>query len=702
MNLKSHSAARSRARNSEIRSYAYIVLYVLALAVPAAMFLYIGAESLERRLYGLFLAPQSADAGEAGARAAELIETRSALLALEFLQDPALQDVPRLIQDKKNRVDPRRIEQLLKDVAAHHPFVRDVFLVSDGMVMLPRVRRLPAQQESRYVGRAESHPERVLRFLADGDRLLRAGQPTAAMQAYDRGYGGAESPQSQALFLLHEARCLKRLKLAEADDTYVKIRARYGEDYGPDGTPYALTAAFEQTGIANVELIGLQDELLGGRWDEVSWEQLQDLLRRFRQKLGNAGPAATNTSFLRRLEMARALQQDFSRRHDLFRTPIQAGEKDGKPHSGDTFAYSFQASSETMQAYFRYFRAGPASELMVGFVANLDWFQQKIVPEIVGDRFDLVFKGSAAPGTKTIAFPRMFPTWQLIPASAFTQHRTRSHDLFVLTGSAVLILLMLFGLGMLVRHIASERKIINMRRQFVSDVSHELKTPVSIIRLYSEMLLDQDSLDDEVREQCRMMCEEAQRLTHLIDGILDFAPIENDMKRYEMREGDLPAALMPTLLMYQSYLRRKDFNLMFDIARDLPTVMFDDEAVKSAVLNLLDNAVKYSASSRTVELRIAAQGRAVVIAVTDSGIGIKPTEQERIFEPYYRAQTGFSRGGCGLGLFLVKRIMEAHGGKVELKSTPRVGSCFRLVFPAQAQKPWDTIEEDRYCTETGR
>ena len=146
----------------------------------------------------------------------------------------------------------------------------------------------------------------------------------------------------------------------------------------------------------------------------------------------------------------------------------------------------------------------------------------------------------------------------------------------------------------------------------------------------------------------------------------------------------MASILAPPVEIYARYLRRRNFVVETDFPANLPRVRFDSGAVSQAALNLVDNAAKFSDESKYVAVRMRSSNDHVVFEVEDRGMGIEPDELDQLFRQFYRSRRGRAKGGYGLGLFLVKHIMDAHHGKVEVDSTAGKGSRFRLVFPVAA------------------
>ncbi|HZN04810.1 MAG TPA: ATP-binding protein, partial [Candidatus Polarisedimenticolia bacterium] len=219
---------------------------------------------------------------------------------------------------------------------------------------------------------------------------------------------------------------------------------------------------------------------------------------------------------------------------------------------------------------------------------------------------------------------------------------------------------------------------------FVSGVSHALKTPLTLIRLYGETLQQEGFSEDDRRSYSEIITRESERLTRLIERVLDFSQVDRGEKRYRLEPGDLAAAVRRALDLVAPYLKPQGFEVDVAIDPRLPQARFDPDAVVDAVLNLVDNAAKYSGQARYVGIRLRTDGGRIVLEVEDRGLGISPTDREHLFRKFHRGRDAAGKGGYGLGLFLVKHIMDAHGGAIEVESDVGRGSRFRLVFPAGA------------------
>jgi signal transduction histidine kinase len=242
-----------------------------------------------------------------------------------------------------------------------------------------------------------------------------------------------------------------------------------------------------------------------------------------------------------------------------------------------------------------------------------------------------------------------------------------------------------FGGYLVTRDAAREVHLSRLRSHFVANVSHELKTPLASIRLFAETLMMGRFREAAERDQCvETILHESERLSRLVDNVLDFSRIEAGRKTYHLREEDLAEIARSCLDAFRYRLREEGFELQTDIPAHFPPLALDRDGVTEAILNLLDNAVKYSPEEKVITCRIYSTAEEAVLEITDRGIGIPTRAQTRIFDTFFRA--GSNRlhvSGAGLGLTLVKHVMDAHQGRVEVESVENQGSTFRLVFPHQ-------------------
>jgi signal transduction histidine kinase len=223
-----------------------------------------------------------------------------------------------------------------------------------------------------------------------------------------------------------------------------------------------------------------------------------------------------------------------------------------------------------------------------------------------------------------------------------------------------------------------------MRSQFIASVSHELKTPLTAIRIFAETLrLGRPENPHAKSEYLDTIVNESHRLTRLLNNVLDFSKIEKGKRTYRREPACLSEIIDAATQATQYPLKQQDFHLNVQLEDDLPQVRADRDAIGQVILNLLSNAMKYSGESRQIGLRVQKRAGHVVIEVSDRGIGIPAAQQKRIFEKFYRVPSEENRRivGTGLGLALVFHIVKAHEGHVEVRSALGEGSTFSIHLP---------------------
>jgi signal transduction histidine kinase len=250
---------------------------------------------------------------------------------------------------------------------------------------------------------------------------------------------------------------------------------------------------------------------------------------------------------------------------------------------------------------------------------------------------------------------------------------------------------LLMGAGMILtyRNVSRELALAKLKSDFVSNVSHELRTPLALIRLYAETLeLGRISNPGKHQEYYEIIRKESERLTSLINNILDFSRIEAGKKEYSFRETDVADLVRSTLESYRFEIEQNGFYFEQKIDNNVPPLQVDREAIARSLLNLVNNAVKYSANEKYLGVHLYHRDGRVNLEVVDRGIGIPAKEQPKIFEKFYRVGDPLVHNtkGSGLGLALVRHIVRAHGGEVRVESAPGRGSKFIITLPVLASE----------------
>lgn len=245
-------------------------------------------------------------------------------------------------------------------------------------------------------------------------------------------------------------------------------------------------------------------------------------------------------------------------------------------------------------------------------------------------------------------------------------------------------LLFISGMVLVIINIRRQIRLAQIKSDFVSNVSHELRTPLALITMFAETLeAGRVKSEDKVKEYYKIISTEANRLSKIVNSILNFSQMESGKRKYSFRESSLNEVVEKVAETYTFHLKNKGFQFRMDLSQDLPAVSADPDSLSEATINLLDNAIKYSSEVKEIVVSTGVLGKMVFISVRDKGVGIASGEIRQIFDKFYRVTSGLTHNtkGTGLGLTIVKHIIDAHKGKIEVKSTPGEGSEFILLLP---------------------
>lgn len=268
------------------------------------------------------------------------------------------------------------------------------------------------------------------------------------------------------------------------------------------------------------------------------------------------------------------------------------------------------------------------------------------------------------------------PNW-VRQAFSSSQGKYLAGILFVILGLAV-------GLTFTLRGLAQENRLTKLKSDFISSVSHELKSPVTSIRQMSE-LLNRDRIQSEERkkEYYSTMVAQSERLSHLVENILDFSRLEYGQKKLKLEPVRIDQILKDVIGIFEIRLRYTGYNLRSSIPDKVPIVFIDQEGLQQVFYNLLDNAYKYSGKSKDIDVSLNLLEKGIKVSFQDYGIGIHPKDQRKIFERYYRSSHDITKGikGNGIGLAIVMQVVKAHNGTLDVKSQLGKGSTFTVFIP---------------------
>jgi signal transduction histidine kinase/tetratricopeptide (TPR) repeat protein len=533
-----------------------------------------------------------------------------------------------------------------------------------------------------------AEPDFARRIHQGEQEELEAKQFEKASDFYRQAMNAAHEPAQAAYARLLLARSLARSGgESEAIAHYKKILALSSELVDEQDVPFSLYAAGRllELGVEHQAVLEcVRAELNTNRWmsptesyilqelanklaETASDNTIRDAARQTQQQI---------TQRIRELEQAVSLQKDFP---DLKLAPI-AGDQSRVseplwiPYGAETWLVSITnelAGSRSIVVAVQANRALAALDLGNNSAGKIKFISGNGgTGESLGENF---------PGLRLA----------LDNNQAGQTRRWNPQRSFYLVALLLVLSVTSFGAYLLWLDVRREMRLAELRSQFVSSVSHELKTPLTAIRMFAETLRLGRSTDQQTQaEYLDTIINESERLTRLLNNVLDFSKIEQGKKTYHLAPTSL-VEIVRTAARAMAYpLAQQGFELRLDVENNLPAVNADGDALQQAILNLLTNAMKYSGVSREIDLRLQRQNGQAIIQVTDYGVGIAREEQAPIFENFYRVITPESKliPGTGLGLTLVAHVAKAHGGSVEVQSTPGEGSTFSIRLPLVSGK----------------
>jgi signal transduction histidine kinase len=389
-------------------------------------------------------------------------------------------------------------------------------------------------------------------------------------------------------------------------------------------------------------------------------------------------------------------------------------------------AFNVEAADGESDVFLRIFYTDAARTnfyAVLGFVVHLERARQTLFPALVAKGLDDILEspgggpafelrvhdeenrlvyGSSRPLSQ-VAVERRFPlhfypaedilprmaasvparNWKITlsqedaPAPALIAFTRRQS--YWLSGLSVLLICVALGFALKAR--ARALQLSRMQSDFVAHVSHQLKTPVSLLSAVCETMEVVRGRSPEKLQQCLDIVKmETTRLSQLVQHILEFASLSDGARRFESEPVSLGPLVRETVESFAAALAPTGFRIEVQ-EEAAPTVAADPVALEQAVVNILDNAIKYSGRSRVATVRLTASASHAIIEIIDKGIGIAPADQARIFERFYRVEGKHSRQGFGLGLAIARQLVAGQRGTIELESAAGAGSTFRIKLP---------------------
>lgn len=258
-------------------------------------------------------------------------------------------------------------------------------------------------------------------------------------------------------------------------------------------------------------------------------------------------------------------------------------------------------------------------------------------------------------------------------------------DLYIFSGLAIVMVL---GILFVIFAIRKEVRLAEMKSEFVSNVSHEIRTPLALISMYAEtLLLKRVKTEEKATEYLKIIHLETDRLTNMVNRILNFSKMEKDKRLYQFSDVVINDVVEEVVRNFEPHFKNQKVTCNLELAESDPLIYADKEAIIEALINVIENAIKYGKpEDKKVLIRTSITEKYCEIEIEDNGIGISAKHIHHIFDKFYRVTQGnlaHKAKGTGIGLNIVKQILEKHDGKVEVRSQEREGSCFTLKFPCK-------------------
>lgn len=611
----------------------------------------------------------------------------------------------------------------LQNVESDNPAIKNLFLVNDdGGLISSSVslgwHKIPGS-------RAILNPLAAAEFkMAEKAEFIRKNL-TEAIRLYRKALSASKSSPERILILSQIGRCYFKLRdYNNAIKEYKKILEFGTSDVTIGEVPASIVALFQISDCYRARkayndkyLVDLQlyKQLLDHPWDLLGGEYLYYLksARAEVENLGDSGVTIHSSEWNISDLMIRGKQMlDHIRFMELIyqsiMSEITSDLRTGSHSESPSQYISLEEGNSTQQLGFSKLpQAFQHYQLLaVGYQFKNEYILLHLFPEILtsvelgidvfvgilGKNDSLLYIQQNLPISNYLVaenFNQIYVNWQVAlfdGTGKSIEQLTRNERVLYLVLFTGIIFIMLIGIVFMVRAVIHESEVSRMKSEFVSNVSHELKTPLALIRMFGETL-DEGIVTDEKkrREFYSIIRKESERLSHLINNVLDFSRMDTGAKEYYFEEADLVKVVKSSLEAYKFHIRENGFEIESEFPDEAVMLKIDRDAISQALLNLLSNAVKYSEKRKYIKIEVGKNSSTAMISVTDRGIGISKKELNKIFDKFYRvpATGGEEKRGSGLGLTLVKKIVEAHGGTIEVESEVGKGSNFTLLIPLQ-------------------
>ena len=611
------------------------------------------------------------------------------------------------------------IQTLLQILDLEYPAFTNLLLVGNNGELITDL--LCHGQNNRSNSELSPAAQKEIFSLAENMEFIEKNY-TGAIDLYRKAYNNALSPQDKVIIHARIGRNYYKLgRFKQGIIEYEHIQTYANENTSIGNVPASIVAlhqvakGYQESGALNDRnqiLFDLYRQLLHHPWDLSGGDYLyylNDVIPEIREMAISPSIDSTEAGLMNELGSLEGRILDQSAYIHLIEGEILGGLMSELKHlkSSEIYHTSYQEGPGPA-IELTYFIIPPSVQkaqfLALAFQFDKDYLLSEVFPRelaavelgkdvtvgILNEKDSLVYlQNDLQLSSYLVAenFAQKLIPWKvaLFDSTGKTMEQLSGRERHLYLGLFIGILaVMLMGIVILARAVIHESEISRMKSEFVSNVTHELKTPLTLIRMFGETL-DSGIVTEEGkrREFYSIIRKESERLTHLINNVLDYSRIDSGNKVYEFDETDLVADIRHSLEAYKFHIRDLGFEIESKMPEEPILISIDKDAISQAFLNLLSNAVKYSEERKPIRVEIVRETNSVLISVTDQGIGIAREELKKIFNKFYRVPNNMAKRprGSGLGLTLTSHIVEAHRGNIEVDSKPGRGSRFSIRLP---------------------
>lgn len=646
--------------------------------------------------------------------------------------DESIQEVERALQNavaNRSEISTASLVRSLESIKSQHPLVEEVFFYQDQeKIRFPAAKFLFVPNGKGQSIVSQSRASSLTQKVQYAQQLeFQQKDYKKALISYQQAGEQVSDLRVKAELLSAIARVQKKsLLFKEAIQSYEIIARDFNRVQVEGGIPLGLAARSELGSLfmaindplnAIKTFIELYEALIHGEWmlEKAQYgffaERTKESINDIFSKQPLPAELQSYTSTFEKLENKERTSREITEKLIAFQESAAADLQakvpenlDDSRHSVKRFTLDIGKHTYLISLLSLSTGEGGRTHETWGLLLNADYLKDNLLRQALQrhvsseqgewtvrgkDGQVLLSSGRSPAGSATVKtnFTENFPPWLL----ELYQKEPHLLDAFLTSRRGVYFYMFLliagilaFGLILTVRSISHELELAKMKSDFVSTISHEFKSPLTSLRQIAEMLQSGRVPSEERRQQYYdVLLEQSERLSLLTDNILNLAKIEEGRKEFAFEKTDIGALLHELVSSIQDRVRHEGFHIELKIEDGLPVIFADRAAITQAVANLIDNAIKYSGESKRVIVSSFREGPNLIIAVKDFGIGIKSDEVDKVFERFYRGGDELTRTvkGSGLGLTLVREIVEAHQGKVDVESELGKGSLFSIRLP---------------------